>query len=434
MQVAAVDLPVAEKSRAALTAARVAARYAKAPSYNDLLMADAGVAMRSAESAQGTLQPMLVETSTRAHVSVETLPAPARKKAAPDQNTNAQPDFGFRSEAHREGNQPMASQAAYAEAYGAQPASEGLSTHPMSPDASLFVDEKAREGQSFGIRWEPDMPVHHAELSQTRAREQGNHDPRVGEWWTPGEVSAALRNEPFEVAGTQSMQANLIQFPRELVATRKMRPRLAEGPNGAASETEGQLSIFEVDPRTVSMDVAPAQAMPMSSTASWTGPQWSGIELDAHPWEAKMPATDPVATMVAPRLAPLGWRLMATAADAGLIGAAFVFAAFVTAINMHELPTGKPLELGAAAILLLMWVGYHALFFMTAKGTPGMNYAGIKLCTFGGGIPTRAQLRKRIGATLLSLLPVGFGVVWALFDEDHLSWHDRISQTYLRMR
>jgi hypothetical protein len=33
---------------------------------------------------------------------------------------------------------------------------------------------------------------------------------------------------------------------------------------------------------------------------------------------------------------------------------------------------------------------------------------------------------------LLSILPVGLGLVWSLFDDDHLSWHDRYSQTYPR--
>jgi uncharacterized RDD family membrane protein YckC len=35
-------------------------------------------------------------------------------------------------------------------------------------------------------------------------------------------------------------------------------------------------------------------------------------------------------------------------------------------------------------------------------------------------------------ALILSLLPVGLGVAWAIFDEDHLTWHDRLSGTYLR--
>jgi hypothetical protein len=27
---------------------------------------------------------------------------------------------------------------------------------------------------------------------------------------------------------------------------------------------------------------------------------------------------------------------------------------------------------------------------------------------------------------------VGLGAAWAIFDEGHLSWHDRLSRTYLK--
>jgi hypothetical protein len=37
-----------------------------------------------------------------------------------------------------------------------------------------------------------------------------------------------------------------------------------------------------------------------------------------------------------------------------------------------------------------------------------------------------------MGALLLSVLPVGLGAAWLLFDDDHLCWHDRLSKTYLR--
>jgi hypothetical protein len=42
------------------------------------------------------------------------------------------------------------------------------------------------------------------------------------------------------------------------------------------------------------------------------------------------------------------------------------------------------------------------------------------------------QLRKRVTALLASVLPMGLGIAWSIFDEDHLSWHDRISRTYHR--
>jgi hypothetical protein len=72
------------------------------------------------------------------------------------------------------------------------------------------------------------------------------------------------------------------------------------------------------------------------------------------------------------------------------------------------------------------------VFYTLATATPGMKYARISLCTFRDESPSRAQRCGRLGALLLSLLPVGLGVVWALFDEEHLSWHDRLSRTYLR--
>jgi hypothetical protein len=61
-----------------------------------------------------------------------------------------------------------------------------------------------------------------------------------------------------------------------------------------------------------------------------------------------------------------------------------------------------------------------------------MKYAGVSLCTFDDELPTRAQLRGRLAALLLSVLPVGLGLAWAIFDEEHLTWHDRLSRTYLR--
>jgi hypothetical protein len=61
-----------------------------------------------------------------------------------------------------------------------------------------------------------------------------------------------------------------------------------------------------------------------------------------------------------------------------------------------------------------------------------MKYARISLCTFDDQGPTKAHLRRRLAAMLLSVLPLGLGMAWAIFDDSHLSWHDRLSRTYLR--
>jgi uncharacterized RDD family membrane protein YckC len=88
--------------------------------------------------------------------------------------------------------------------------------------------------------------------------------------------------------------------------------------------------------------------------------------------------------------------------------------------------------LGAAAGILLIGLLYQTLFLLLAEATPGMKYAGISLCTFENQIPSPTELRSRLGALLLSVAPMGLGVAWALFDEDHLCWHDRLSRTSLR--
>lgn len=128
----------------------------------------------------------------------------------------------------------------------------------------------------------------------------------------------------------------------------------------------------------------------------------------------------------------MGLRLLAAAVDGALILAGFVSIGFLVAHSVAHPPSGKPAELLGAAALALIGLIYYGLFFAIPVSTPGMIYAGIGICTFDDRTPTRAQLRRRLGAMFLSLLPVGLGLVWSIFDDDHLSWHDRFSQTYLR--
>jgi uncharacterized RDD family membrane protein YckC len=88
----------------------------------------------------------------------------------------------------------------------------------------------------------------------------------------------AFRQSPVfeEPAGPpMPLPANLIEFPRQLVASRKARPRYAEGPLRAAADPApgtGQLRIFEVDPAQISTTPVPAEA---------PAPQWNSIWLDA---------------------------------------------------------------------------------------------------------------------------------------------------------
>lgn len=48
-----------------------------------------------------------------------------------------------------------------------------------------------------------------------------------------------------------------------------------------------------------------------------------------------------------------------------------------------------------------------------------------------GSIPASGQMVERSFGYLLSAGACFLGFLWALWDEDHLCWQDRISQTYL---
>jgi len=131
-------------------------------------------------------------------------------------------------------------------------------------------------------------------------------------------------------------------------------------------------------------------------------------------------------------VAPLGHRAMAGLVDVSLTLAAFLLFIVVFAASTTHLPSGRVALVGAGAILLAMWVLYQFLFFTLTDATPGMRYARIALCTFDDENPSHPAMRARIGAMLLSALPLGLGFFWSFFDEDTLGWHDRITRTYQR--
>jgi uncharacterized RDD family membrane protein YckC len=131
-------------------------------------------------------------------------------------------------------------------------------------------------------------------------------------------------------------------------------------------------------------------------------------------------------------VASLEDRAMAALVDCGLTLCAFLLFSLVFAVSSTSFPHGRVALIGAAVALFAMWLIYQLLFFSLTDATPGMRYAKIALCTFGDENPTHSALRGRIAALLLSALPLGLGFLWAVFDEDALGWHDRITQTYQR--
>jgi uncharacterized RDD family membrane protein YckC len=123
-------------------------------------------------------------------------------------------------------------------------------------------------------------------------------------------------------------------------------------------------------------------------------------------------------------------RLLASAYDlsmviiaVGLFLTVFYFAGGTLAFNAHTVP----LCVGIAAVFYLM---YELLWCMAGTDTAGMRWARLKLVDFDGCQPVRDQRLSRVAAGGLSLLAAGLGILWALVDEESLTWHDHISKTF----
>jgi uncharacterized RDD family membrane protein YckC len=81
------------------------------------------------------------------------------------------------------------------------------------------------------------------------------------------------------------------------------------------------------------------------------------------------------------------------------------------------------------ATLGLLYAQYVTLFTYFAEATPGMMLRGLRVASLDGLDPSPRQLLWRSLGYVISAGTMMLGFLWALWDEDQLSWHDRISQT-----
>ena len=302
--------------------------------------------------------------------------------------------------------------------------------HPLS---EALKRESHRAEPAIDDSWAEMRIAEAPQLAETQRPAEASVDvPRQQSWSDISASSYAEAPDGFLV-DAQPIHGNLLEFPMELVASRKVRPRRAEGIYGLVAEGEPQLSIFEVDPASVSTQ--PDAVEQPAETVAWSRPEWAGMKLEAT--EPQGVAAEPVIEVVpakalALQAAPMNLRILAAVVDFGLVSVVFLSVALLVAVKASVLPTLREAEMGGGIVFAAIALANLAISYTLARATPGMKYALISLRTFDGLTPTREQRCRRLGALAISMLPVGLGAVWAVFDEEHLSWHDRLSGTYLR--
>jgi len=129
-------------------------------------------------------------------------------------------------------------------------------------------------------------------------------------------------------------------------------------------------------------------------------------------------------------VAPVKLRLEAAIVDILLmaVGSAAGLAMFMStggefSLEKHTLPF---LILAAITVPLL----YKTLWTFAGRDTIGMQKAGLRLVDFDGNPPSQRRRYQRLAGGLLSVLAAGIGLIWSFVDEDNLTWHDHISDTF----
>ena len=149
--------------------------------------------------------------------------------------------------------------------------------------------------------------------------------------------------------------------------------------------------------------------------------------------DAALPHSSPQEDSLSSGLAaaPLATRMMA-----GTIDVLFVFGCFLLFLGIvffvpdFSLPTKSSL-LGLASVLVLISAFYLFLFIVAGAQTLGMEYESLKVVSFDGRKPSLKEVGLRVFGSFTSLGCFMLGFIWAFFDPERLTWHDRISKTLI---
>jgi uncharacterized RDD family membrane protein YckC len=127
-------------------------------------------------------------------------------------------------------------------------------------------------------------------------------------------------------------------------------------------------------------------------------------------------------------------RLVASAIDGALI--LFGFGVLVSMFEVlgGSFGAGKMEWIGLAATLALVSMFYGLIWAIAGRETAGMHFTDLQLITFDGFQLDSRSRALRFASTWLSFCSGGLGLLWAVADEENLTWHDHISKTFPTIR
>jgi uncharacterized RDD family membrane protein YckC len=129
-------------------------------------------------------------------------------------------------------------------------------------------------------------------------------------------------------------------------------------------------------------------------------------------------------------VAPFGLRVQAAFIDCLLMLSPAVLGFALFLYEGGHLTFDKHVAPFWLLAILTVPVLYKTLWTFAGRDSLGLSCAGLRLVDFDGNPPSRERRYQRMLGGFLSTLAAGVGLVWALVDEDCLTWHDHMSSTF----
>jgi uncharacterized RDD family membrane protein YckC len=277
-------------------------------------------------------------------------------------------------------------------------------TPPVAEDPSPWRRELSERVQSFRQR--------RARLRNEPAREE----------------SLDFEFEPREAsAPPEPGVEEILEFPQNVLTVD------AEITPPAALEDDVQYSDAETlekgDEGLEILDSALAQADEFAIEPA--SPADNRLEIVVGPSEIDASAPASQLELQALPVAPLGRRFLAGLVDGlVLLLGAGLFAFIFWRAGGHLTPVPPNLAIVALIAVTFVWA-YFGLFTALTFSTPGLIWMGIEVRNMEGWPPAHRESLLRAFGYLMSISALMIGFLWALVDGEGLTWHDRISGTFL---
>ena len=189
------------------------------------------------------------------------------------------------------------------------------------------------------------------------------------------------------------------------------------------------------EPAPKAKTAAAAQKMPpLAKYPPPKAPPPRTPQAQAPPVEEARPIGPPLVRRdirCAEPVAPVFLRAVAGVLDSCVLAVAvglFVWVFYEMLDTVPMQPRALAGFAGAAAVVTAFYVFFYVFY---AAATPGMQWTGLRLLDYEGNPARPGQRLVRALGSLLSAAALGLGYLWAFVDEESLTWHDRMSQTFL---